>query len=85
MENIHELRDLLIRVDERTLSIEKRLNESMSSNTERIIHIENKIDEKCVTKEEFQPVRLIVYGLVGIILVAVVGALIGLVIMGKPA
>lgn len=33
-----------------------------------------------VTKGEFQPVRQLVYGLVGIIIVAVVGALIKLVI-----
>lgn len=76
-----ELRDLLIRLDERTLSIEKRLNESSNANDSRITKIEKQIEEKCVTKEEFSPVRLVVYGLVGLILVAVVGALIGLVVI----
>lgn len=33
-----------------------------------------------VTKDEFEPVKRIVYGLVGLILVSVVGAVMGLVI-----
>ena len=76
-----ELRDLLIRLDERTLSIEKRLNESSSANDSRITKVEEYIEKKCVTREEFSPIRLVVYGLVGLILVAVVTALIGLVII----
>lgn len=43
--------------------------------------INQKLDEKFVTKTEFSPVKTVVYGLVGLILVAVVGALIGLVIL----
>lgn len=76
-----ELRDLLIRLDERTLSIEKRLNESSATNDNRITKVEEYIEKKCVTREEFSPIRLVVYGLVGLILVAVVGALIGLVVI----
>ena len=76
-----ELRDLLIRLDERTLSIEKRLNESMTTSDSRITKVEEYIEKKCVTREEFSPIRLVVYGLVGLILVAVVTALIGLVII----
>ena len=34
-----------------------------------------------VTKEEYEPVKRIVYGLVGLVLTAVVGALVGLVIL----
>lgn len=76
-----ELRDLLIRLDERTLSIEKRLNDSTSNNDNRITKVEEYIQNKCVTHEEFSPIRLIVYGLVGLILVSVMGALINLVII----
>lgn len=76
-----ELRDLLIRLDERTLLIEKRLNESSATNDSRITKVEEYIEKKCVTREEFSPIRLVVYGLVGLILVAVVTALIGLVII----
>ena len=35
-----------------------------------------------VTKSEFEPVQRIVYGLVGLVLVAVFGALVALVVMG---
>ena len=46
-----------------------------------IASINEKLDNKYVTKTEFEPVRNLVYGLVAIILVAVVGALIALVII----
>lgn len=42
--------------------------------------LNNKIDHNYVTKDQFEPVKRIVYGLVGLILVAVVGALLSLVI-----
>lgn len=37
-------------------------------------------EQNYVTKNEFEPVKKIVYGLVGLILVAVVGALVSLVV-----
>jgi len=43
--------------------------------------ISKKIGEDFVTKDEFEPVKRIVYGLVGLILVAVVGAVLALVII----
>lgn len=39
------------------------------------------IDNRFVTKDEFAPVQKLVYGLVALILIAVFGALIGLVII----
>ena len=42
--------------------------------------IMKKLDEGYVTKAEFAPVKTIVYGLVGLMLTAVVAALLGLVI-----
>lgn len=42
--------------------------------------IKLKLDGSYVTKEEFAPIKKIVYGLVSIILVGVVGALVGLVL-----
>ena len=47
----------------------------------KINEINNKLDTKFVTVEAFLPVQKLVYGLVGIILLAVVGALVGLVVM----
>ena len=43
--------------------------------------ITQKLQSNYVTQDQFEPVKKIVYGLVTIILVAVVGALIGLVII----
>jgi hypothetical protein len=42
--------------------------------------IKLKLDNKYVTVEAFQPVKSLVYGMVGTILVAVVGALVALVL-----
>jgi len=42
--------------------------------------IKNLVQEKYVTKEEFIPIKNIVYGMVGLILVGVFGALLALVI-----
>lgn len=42
--------------------------------------IKSKLDSKYVTVEAFAPVKTLVYGLVGIILTAVIGALVALVL-----
>lgn len=46
----------------------------------RVDEIAEKMDEKFVTQTEFDPIRKLVYGLVGLILTAVVGALIAMVV-----
>ena len=46
-----------------------------------ISNLNDKVDSKYVTHDEFEPVKKVVYGLVGLILVAVIGALIGLIII----
>ena len=56
---------LLARIDERTVSILHRLDS---------------IEKIYVTRNEFNPVKSIVYGMVGVILLAVLGALTALVI-----
>jgi hypothetical protein len=45
-----------------------------------IAKINEKLDDTYVTKDQFEPVRNIVYGLVALILIGVVGALLALVI-----
>lgn len=42
--------------------------------------IDEKVSEHYVSRVEFEPIRRIVYGLVGIILVAVAGAVVSLVL-----
>lgn len=47
---------------------------------EKVDNIETKLQSNYITKEEFAPVKQLVYGMVSLILVAVVGALVTLVI-----
>ena len=48
---------------------------------EDVTEIKSQLRGSYVSKDEFEPIKKIVYGLVGLILVAVVGALMGLVIV----
>lgn len=50
-----------------------------------IAEIKEKLADKYVTKDEFDPVKRLVYGLVGLILVAVIGALLAFVIRPAPS
>lgn len=61
--------ELLARIDERTKLLTDKMN-----------HIESMLDNKYVTKEEFYPVKTLVYGVVGLMLTTVVGALVLMVI-----
>lgn len=45
--------------------------------------VDQKVSTHYVSKEEFEPIRKIVYGMVSLILVAVVGALVALVVGAK--
>jgi ABC-type phosphate transport system permease subunit len=49
---------------------------------EKMNAIDNKVSSGYVTKEEFDPIKKIVYGVVSLILVAVIGALVALVVNG---
>lgn len=42
--------------------------------------IKSKLDKDFVTKEEFEPIKKLAYGMVAIFLVAVIGAIIGVVL-----
>lgn len=61
--------------------IKDLLLEKLTHADKRIDAVEAELAEK-VTKEEFGPVKSIVFGLVGLVLTAVVGALITLVVQG---
>lgn len=50
---------------------------------EKLTAVDNKVSSGYVSKEEFEPIRKIVYGVVSLILVAVVGALVALVVGAK--
>jgi hypothetical protein len=53
-----------------------QINKTMSE-------LSQKIDDKYVTKESFEPVKTLVFGLVGLILTSVVLALLALVIINR--
>ena len=50
---------------------------------EKLNAVDNKVSSNYVSKEEFEPIKNIVYGLVSLILVAVVGALVAIVVGAK--
>lgn len=50
---------------------------------EKLNAVDNKVSSHYVSKEEFEPIKKIVYGVVSLILVAVVGALVALVVGAK--
>lgn len=56
------------------------LANDMSYVKDKLDSIDNKVSSHYVSKEEFEPIKKIVYGLVGLILVAVVGAVLSLVV-----
>lgn len=51
---------------------------------EKLNAVDTKVSSHYVSKEEFEPIKKIVYGLVSLILIAVVGALVALVVGAKP-
>lgn len=51
---------------------------------EKLNAVDQKVSTHYVSKEEFEPIKKIVYGVVSLILIAVVGALVALVIGAKP-
>jgi hypothetical protein len=47
---------------------------------DKLNSVDQKVSTHYITREEFEPIKKIVYGLVGLILVAVVGAVVSLVV-----
>lgn len=48
----------------------------------KIDKVETTVETKFVTKSDFNPVKLVVYGMVGVILIAVLTAIVALVVVG---
>ena len=68
-ENRHSYDELLGRLDERTKSLIVTMDE-----------IKTKLALSYVTQDEFKPIKLLVYGVTGLVGVAVFGAVISLVV-----
>jgi hypothetical protein len=47
---------------------------------ENLLEINNKLDDKYVTKEEFKPIKMLVYGCVGLMLTIMVTSMVYLVV-----
>lgn len=56
------------------------IKKALDENTVSMKEFQGKCDRRFVTRYEFVPVRMIVYGMVGFILVSVFGGILGLVI-----
>lgn len=63
---------LLARIDERTKAIQKDITQLRHEVEEH----ERTTRETYVTREEFRPIRFVIYGLMGITMSSVVGAVI---------
>ena len=58
------------------------IQQDMGYVKDKLDSVDQKISLHYVSREEFEPIKKIVYGMVGLILVAVVGALLSLVVKG---
>ncbi len=67
-----DLKDLVSRVDERTTAM-KNAVDGIKSDIQSL-------ESRFVTKDQFEPVKLIVYGLVGLVLTAVATAVVALIV-----
>jgi len=75
---------LLARIDERTQNMVRDLDNvraGVNDVKKDIKDLRDEIARTYVTKDEFRPVRMVVYALVGTVLLTVVGAVIALVIV----
>ena len=58
------------------------VQQDISYMKDKLDGVDQKISTHYVSREEFEPIKKIVYGMVGLVLVAVVGALVSLVVKG---
>lgn len=64
------------------VALEERIDENKRLVDKAFDDLKRSTGERCVSKDEFLPVKNVVYGLVGMILMTVIGALLVLVIRG---
>ena len=71
---------LLARIDERTARTERDVTDLRAEMRKGLSDLKGEAVANFVTRQEFQPVRAIVYGMVGVMMLAVLGALLALVV-----
>jgi hypothetical protein len=70
--------DLKLAVLERDISY---IRQTIDETKEKIIEVKILVTDNYVTHQEFLPIRNLVYGFAGLILIAVVGGLVSLVVI----
>lgn len=81
MNNRQNVKNMPDQSDETKLAV---IQTDLTYIKEKLNAVDNKVSSHYVSKEEFEPIKKIVYGLVSLILIAVVGALVALVVGAKP-
>lgn len=74
--------DRYVQLEERISEWRQALDAQGKAQSQSLDEHKKAVGERCVSKDEFSPVKNVVYGLVGTILMAVIGALLVLVIRG---
>lgn len=80
----NEVRTYNQTINERMLDLSNKMEEEKKEVRELADRLKKEVDEKLkdyVKASEFNPVKTIVYGIVGIVLITVLGALLGTVIL----
>jgi hypothetical protein len=75
-EKRHSYDEILARLDERTENTDR----NMVTIKKDVLAIHTKLSESYVTQKEFNPIKMLVYGAVGLVLTSVCGAVLILVI-----
>lgn len=80
--NSPTLGEALVRVAEQVTSLQREMSTNHNRLSSKIDDLKEELRGSYVRKEEFESVKMVVYGLVGTILLAVVGALLANVVVG---
>lgn len=59
------------------VDLDRRMEASVTELNKKVGAMEDRMSERFITKEEFEPVKKIVYGLAGLLLTALILAMIG--------
>ncbi len=77
-------RELLVQIGtklEGLSEIVKETRQSVSDLNRKMEDMENKMKDRFVTKEEFEPIKRLVYGVVGLVMTAILFALVAQIIV----
>lgn len=79
------LRETIARIDERTLALLKSHDQLRESLDEHIDNIYNDVEKHYTKRSEFDPIRKLVFGFVGFMLLSLGGMFIGLIVKSNSS